>query len=153
MTQEVVTTQPQSTILLATFLVRGALCALDASGIQEVMRLSRLTEVRHAPPEVLGILNLRGRIVTILDLGLRLGFEKVEPSADSRVFIVESRNEFIGLVVDAVGEVVEVDRGSLEPTPANVRSTTSRLYDGVFRTHGRVTALIDIEQLLADGIQ
>ena len=74
------------TVLLATFFVRDALCALDAAGIQEVIRLGPLTPVRHAPPDVAGILNLRGKIVTILDLGLRLGFPKIVPSGVRDVY-------------------------------------------------------------------
>ncbi len=70
------TIKADETVLLATFFVRDALCALDAAGVQEVIRLGPVTPVRHAPEEVLGILNLRGKIVTIVDLGLRLGFSQ-----------------------------------------------------------------------------
>src|SRR5580704_2349476 len=97
-------------ILLATFFVRDALCALDAAGIQEVIRLGPLTPVPHSLPDVAGILNLRGKIVTILDLGMRLGFAPVVAGAESRIIIIEDRNEFIGLLVDRVDEVVEVER-------------------------------------------
>src|ERR1035441_4152417 len=86
------------TVLLATFFVRDALCALDAAGIQEVIRLGPLTPVRHAPPAVAGIVNLRGKIVTILDLGLRLGFAKAVATGESRIFIIEDRGEFVGLL-------------------------------------------------------
>ncbi len=105
----VLTTQSGSTVLLTTFFVRESLCALDAAGIQEVIRVGALTPVRHAPDEVAGIVNLRGKIVTILDLGLRLGFARIVPGGDSRVFIIEDGGEFIGLLVDRVDEVVEVD--------------------------------------------
>jgi purine-binding chemotaxis protein CheW len=149
MTQALVS-QTQGTILLATFFVRDTLCALDAAGVQEVMRLARLTSVRHAIPEVLGVINMRGRIVTILDIGLRLGFDKAISSPHSRVFIVENRSEFIGLLVDRVAEVVEVERASLEPTPANISSGSSRFFKGVFRNGGRVTTLVDVDQVLAD---
>ena len=117
------------TVLLATFFVREALCALDAAGIQEVIRLGPLTPVRHAPPEVAGIVNLRGKIVTILDLGLRLGLRRMVPSGDSRIFIIEDRNEFIGLLVDRVDEVVEVERTNgrrLQPMFCPDRHDSSR---------------------------
>jgi len=145
--------QAQDSILVAAFYVRGTLCALDATAVQEVMRLGRLTPVYHAMPEVLGVINMRGRIVTILDLGLRLGFGKAAPGEESRVFIVEDRNEFIGLLVDSVAEVVEVERRSLEPTPSNMTSGCSRFYKGVFRNGGRVTTLLDVDQVLTDGTQ
>ena len=72
-----------------------------------------MTPVRHAPAEVLGIVNLRGKIVTVVDLGLRLGFPKAVAGGDSRIFIMEDRNEFIGLLVDRVDEVVEVERDAV----------------------------------------
>src|SRR2546427_11715560 len=87
-------------VLLATFRVRHALCALDAAAVQEVIRLGLLTPVRHSPAEVCGIVNLRGKIVTVLDLGLRLGLPKIVPNTESRIFIMEDRNEVIGRLVD-----------------------------------------------------
>ena len=65
------------TTLLATFYVRDALCALDAAGVQEVIRLTSVTPVRQASPEIAGVINLRGKIVTLLDTGLILGLRCV----------------------------------------------------------------------------
>ena len=141
------------TVLLATFFVRDALCALDAAGIQEVIRLGSLTAVQHAPPEVAGIVNLRGRIVTILDLGLRLGLPHAVPGADSRVFIMEDRNEYIGLLVDRVDEVVEVESDQWEPLPTNVTGSQARFFKGVCRAGGRVITLLDASAVLAGGGQ
>lgn len=147
------TSQGSQTVLLATFFVREALCALDAAGIQEVIRLGPLTPVRHAPPEVAGIVNLRGKIVTILDLGLRLGFPKAVPTGDSRIFIIEDRNEFVGLLVDRVDEVVEVERSQWQAPPANVRGSQGRFFQGVYRTGGRVITVLDSVPILAEGAQ
>ncbi len=140
------------TVLLATFFVRDALCALDASGIQEVIRLGPLTPVRHAAPDVAGILNLRGKIVTVLDLGLRLGFVKAVPNGDSRIFIMEDRNEFVGLLVDRVDEVVEVERDQWQAAPANVRGMQGRFFQGVYRSGGRAITVLDPGPILAEGI-
>ena len=84
------------TTLLATFFVRDALCALDAAGVQEVIRLGAVTPVRHAADEVAGVINLRGKIVTLLDIGMILGLGRAPATRDSRVFIVEDRAEFLG---------------------------------------------------------
>jgi len=138
--------------LLATFFIRDAHCALDAAGVQEVISLGALTAVRRAPEEILGIVNLRGRIVTILDVGLKLGFPRVPPGPDSRVFIVEDRNEFIGLLVDRVGEVVEIEGAvRLEPVPANLTPEHSRFFKGVYRVNGKVITLVAVDQLLAES--
>ncbi|HUB78739.1 MAG TPA: chemotaxis protein CheW [Bryobacteraceae bacterium] len=140
------------TVLLATFFVRDALCALDAAGIQEVIRLGPLTPVRHASPDVAGILNLRGKIVTILDLGLRLGFPKAVPRVDSRIFIMEDRNEFVGLLVDRVDEVVEVGREQWQAPPANVRGMQGRFFQGLYRTGGRAITVLEPGAVLAEGV-
>ena len=139
--------------LLATFFVRDALCALDAAGIQEVIRLGAVTPVHHAPDEVLGIVNLRGKIVTILDLGLRLGFARAVPVPDSRIFIVEYHGEFIGLLVDRVDEVVEVERDQWQAPPPNVPWGQARFFQGVCRAGGRVITILDSGPILAEGAQ
>jgi purine-binding chemotaxis protein CheW len=136
------------TTLLATFFVRDALCALDAAGVQEVIRLGPVTPVPHAPEEVLGIINLRGKIVTVVDLSLRLGFAKAVAGGDSRIFILEDRNEFIGLLVDRMDEVVEVERDQWQPPPANVNWGQARFFLGVCRARGRVITLLDAGQIL-----
>lgn len=143
--------QGGQTALLATFYVRDVLCALDAAGVQEVIRLGPVTRVRYAPEEVLGIVNLRGKIVTIVDLGLRLGFAKAVAGSDSRIFIVEDGNEFIGLLADRVDEVVEVDRDNWQPLPANVNWGQARFFKGVCRVRSRVITLLDAVQILGVG--
>ena len=144
------TSKTGQTVLLATFFVREAHCGLDATGIQEVIRLGPLTPVRHAPPEVAGIVNLRGKIVTVLDLGLRLGFAQAVATGDSRIFIIEDRNEFVGLLVDRVDEVVEVDRDKWQAPPANVSWGQGRYFQGVCRTRERVITGLDPGLSLAE---
>ena len=144
------TTQNGQTVLLATFLVRDALYALDAAGVQEVIRLGAVTPVLHAPPEVIGIVNL-GRIVTVIDLGLQLGLSRAAAGPESRVFIIEDRGEFVGLLVDRVDEVVEVERDNWQPPPANVNRGQARFFKGVCRYGGRVITALDAVQILAQG--
>ncbi len=136
---------------MATFFVREAHYALDATGIQEVIRLGPLTPVRHAPAEVAGIINLRGKIVTIVDLGLRLGLPKALYGNDSRIFIVEDRSEFIGLLVDRVDDVMEVEPGEWEPLPANLSAGQARFFQGVCRDKGRVVSILDADRILTQG--
>jgi purine-binding chemotaxis protein CheW len=138
--------------LLATFFVRDALCGLNASGVQEVIRPGAITAAPHAPPDVAGIINLRGRIVSIVDAGMKLGYGATAPGPDTRVFIVEDHSEFLGLLVDRVGEVVEVETGAEEPMPANMRPAQSRYFNGVNRVGGRVIALLNSGKMLAAGV-
>ena len=139
--------------LLATFFVRDALCALDAASVQEVIRVGPVTPVHYAPGEVVGIFNLRGRIVTIVDIGQLLGFAAAIPGPDSRIFIIEDRNEFVGLLVDRVDEVVEVERQHWQAPPANVPWGQARFFQGVRRARGRVVTILDPGPILAEGVQ
>ncbi len=141
----------EQTSLLATFLLRDVVCGLDAAEIQEVIRLGPLTPVPHAPSEVAGILNLRGRIVTILDAGLRLGFPAAAFGPESRIIIMEHRGEFIGLLVDRVDDVVEADSTQWEQPPANVARSQTQFLKAVCRVGGRVITVLDANQLLAEG--
>jgi len=137
-------------VLFATFFVRDSLCALGAAGIQEVIRLGPLTPVRNAPPAVAGISNLRGKIVTVLDLGLRLGFPKTVSGGESRIFIMEDASEFIGLLVDRVDEVVETDPERLQPPPANISSSQAKFVKGICRAGSRVITVLDTAQVLGE---
>ena len=140
--------QSTQAVLLATFFVRDASCALDAAGVQEVIRVESITRVRHAPDEVAGVMNLRGKIVTLLDLGMILGFGISVITRESRVFIVEDRNEFIGVLVDRVGEVIEVEPGQEGPLPVNIPAAQARFFQGICRTGGHVIALLNPREVL-----
>lgn len=136
------------TLLLTTFFVRDALCALDAAEVQEVIRVESVTPVRHAPDEVTGVINLRGKIVTLLDLGLILGFGKSAVTRESRVFIIEDRNEFLGVLVDRVSEVIEIEAGQRDSLPVNIPPGQARFFQGLCRKAGHVIALLDPREVL-----
>lgn len=136
------------TVLLATFFVRDALCALDASEVQEVIRVESVTPVRRAPAEVAGVINLRGKIVTLLDLGMILGSGKSAFTAESRIFIIEDRTEFLGVLVDRVDEMIEVVRGGEDLLPVNIPASQARFFKGVCRAGGRVIAILNPGEVL-----
>jgi len=143
--------QNAQTALLATFYVRDALCALDAAGVQEVIRVDSVTRVRHAPGEVAGVMNLRGKIVTLLDLGMILGFGKSVVTKESRVFIMEDRNEFLGVLVDRVGEVIETAPGEAGSLPVNIPAAQARFFRGICRAGGHVIALLNPREVLNES--
>ncbi len=137
--------------LLATFQLRHALCGLNASAVHEVIRYQAPTPIRHAPPQILGVINLRGKIVTLFDLGLMLGFAPLHVTPDSRIFIVDDRGEFIGLVADRVEGVVEAERSDAGPLPANIPHAQARFFTHAYRNAGRTIAALDAREILAEG--
>ena len=143
--------QTASAVLLATFYVHDAVCALEASTIQGVIRVGSVTPIRHAPPEVAGVINLRGKIVTLLDAGIILGFGKTVLTTDCRIFILEDQNEFIGLLVDHAGDVVETESHENDPLPVNITPHQARYFQRLCRSGGRVITVLNVTELLAEA--
>jgi len=135
-----------------TFMVSGSLFGMETSLVQEVVRLTAVTPVHHAASCVVGVMNLRGHISTVIDLSARLSLGRVDLSGDKRIIIVEWLGERVGLVVDTMQDVVSVDRDAIGPAPENVRSAQSHRMTGVFRSGDRIVAMLDLDKvLLLDG--
>jgi purine-binding chemotaxis protein CheW len=136
-------------LLAAAFYLRGALCALDASLVEEVVRMRHTTPVPHAPGYLLGVMNLRGKIVSVIDLGRKLELGAADPAEESRVYIVRDRSELVGLLVDRAADVIELDAAGLEPPPANVPGVQGRFLRGIARAGGRLAAVLDPATVLS----
>jgi len=135
-------------LLVISFNLGAAVFGIDARQIQEVSRVGAITRVHHAPEDVIGIRNLRGHIITVIDLRTRLQLGRVETTPASRVLIVEGQGEPIGLLVDEVADTINVNPADLQPAPANVNGVQSRNLRGVCR-HGRsLVALLDLATVL-----
>ena len=136
------------TTLVATFLLADAAFGIGAAQVQEVVRLGEITPVHHAPPYVVGIRNLRGRIVTVIDLRVRLNLGAMVAGADSRILIVDWQGEPIGLLVDSIADTLSVNLSDIAPPPPNVHGTQSRNLRGVYRSGERLVALLDPSPVL-----
>ncbi len=135
-------------VLIATFSLGSAAFGLDTAQVQEVVRVGNITQVHHAPGYVLGVMNLRGRIATVIDLAVKLGLDSSEVGADSRIFIVDWQGEQIGLLVDRVSDPVLLDKSDLKPPPENVRNIQGRQFRGVCHVSGMLIALLDTAAVL-----
>jgi purine-binding chemotaxis protein CheW len=133
---------------MATFYVGEALCGMDILKVQEINKLMEMTTVPQAPDYVMGILNLRGQIVTIIDLEKKLNLGKTELSDMSRNIIVNAQDEYIGLLVSRIGDVVEAKWEKMEPPPANIGGLQSKYFKGVFKTKERLIGILDVEKVL-----
>jgi purine-binding chemotaxis protein CheW len=129
--------------LVATFLLGEAAFGIGAAQVQEVVRVGDITPVHHAPPYVVGIRNLRGKIVTVIDLRVRLDLGSMEAGADTRILIVDWQGEPIGLMVDSVADTISVNSADIVPPPPNVHGIQSRNLRGVCRSGERLVALLD----------
>ena len=142
------TTESGQQMLVSTFYLGAAAFGLDTACIQEVVRVGDITPVHHAPVFLLGVMNLRGRIATVIDLGMKLELGRTEIEENSRIFILECEGEQIGLLVEYVDDAVAVDRIAIKPAPENVRGVQGRYVKGVFESGERLIALLDTSAVL-----
>ncbi len=140
-------TQLGDGLLVCSFILGGAVFGIDAQEVQEVARVGDIAPVHQSAPEVVGIRNLRGRIVTVLDLRVCLNLGRVGPSAENRILIVSCQGEPVGLLVDSVADTVAVEPGGLAPPPPNLHGLQGRTLRGVCRGEDRLVALLDLETL------
>ena len=145
--------QAESALLLSVFALGETLFAVEALRVQEITLIGQITPVRRAAPDVLGIINLRGKIVTVLDPALRLGLPAFEPVRGGRILIIECGDEAIGLIVSAVLDVLPVDRAQLLPPPPNLRQALGRYLRQVFRHQEHVVSTLDLDVLLGVDAQ
>ncbi len=133
---------------LATFLVGDALCGMDILKIQEINKLIDMTTVPQAPDYVLGILNLRGQIITSIDLSKKLGLGVTNLSEDPRNIIVNSKGEHIGLLVQKISDVVQANTDKFEHPPSNMGGIQGEFFTGVYKTDDKLIGILDIEKVL-----
>jgi purine-binding chemotaxis protein CheW len=132
----------------ATFYIQEALCGIELLKVHEINKSDAFTRVPQAPDHVIGVMNLRGRIVSIIDICCKLGLPKVHTNVANRNIIVRSRKEYIGLRVDRIGDVVAVQPDAIETPPANLNGIQDKFIHGVFKNERHLIGLLDIEALL-----
>jgi len=136
-----------------TFTTAGQLFGLPIECVQDVFKPTSITKVPLAGPEIAGVLNLRGRIVTAIELRSRLGLSARERGATPMAIGIEARGESFGLLVDVVGEVLKLPEAEREPNPVNLDRNLSRLAAGVYRLDGQLLVVLDIDRVLDLGTE
>src|SRR5947207_12761833 len=131
-----------------TAMVGGQLFGLPISRVQDVFMPDRITRVPLAPPEIAGVLNLRGRIVTAVDMRRRLGLPPHSDDKPSMAVGIELKGESYGLLIDTVGEVMKLGETTLEPNPVNLEPRLARVSGGVHRLDGQLMVILDVDYVL-----
>ena len=122
--------------------------SLPVRQVQEILRVTSLTRVPHAPFPVRGVTNLRGSVLPVVDLRVRLGLEPVEIGPRHRVIVLSSHGRLIGLLVDAVDQVVTIDRLTVQPPPEDVMTAQSYYLIGVYDRGDEMIILLDADRIL-----
>jgi len=133
-----------------TFHLDNETYGINVMQVQEVLRVTEIAPVPGAPDYVLGIINLRGNVVTVIDTRRRFGLPPREMDDMTRIVIIESEQQVVGIVVDSVAEVVELRMSEIESAPNVGRDESSRYIQGVASRDGLLLILVDLNKLLTE---
>jgi purine-binding chemotaxis protein CheW len=136
-----------------TFTTAGQLFGLPIGRVQEVFRPTRITRVPLAGAQIAGVLNLRGRIVTAIDMRRRLELDACDEDKVRMAIGIESGSESFGLLVDSLGEVLKLADDEREPNPVNLDRKLARVSAGVFRLDGQLLVVLDVDRVLDLGAE
>jgi purine-binding chemotaxis protein CheW len=133
-----------------TFRLDNETYGINVMQVQEVLRYTEIAPVPGAPPYVLGIINLRGNVVTVIDTRLRFGLSQTETNDQTRIVIIETENQVVGILVDAVAEVVYLRQSEIETTPNVGNEETAKFIQGVCHKNEELLILVDLEKMMSD---
>lgn len=137
--------------LVLTLTVGGQLCGVPVLLVRDVLAAQSITPIPLAPVEIEGAMNLRGRIVTAVDLRRRLGLPLREAGAEPMSIVVEHGGELYSMLADAVGDVVPLAAADRAPNPPTLDALWRDVSRGVHRSDGQLLILLDVDRLLAIG--
>ena len=124
---------------------------VPVASVREVSRVGEITRVPQAPEHIRGVMNLRGRILPVLELRTRLGHAPLVPGPKARVVVAEAHGRVLGLLVDAVAQVLKIPADRVVPPPDDARSAAADYLTGVAQLDGRLIILLDLERMLQPG--
>lgn len=133
---------------LISFRVADQEFCLDIMAVREIRGWTPATPLPHSPPYVRGVINLRGAVLPILDLKARLGLGACDPRPSSVIIVVHIGTRLVGLLVDAVSEILAADMASVQPTPNVGCDTVGRFVRGIIAQEGRMISWISIEEIM-----
>lgn len=132
---------------LVSFMVGTEEFAVPILSVQEINRMMQITRVPQSPPFIEGVINLRGKIIPVMDLRKRFGLQETGDASDERIIVVEVGARVIGFTVDQVNEVLRISADIVEPPPAMVCGVDSDYVQGVGKLEDRLLILLDLDRL------
>ncbi len=136
-----------------TFTLNNEEYAVDILCVQEINRITEITKVPNSEEYVEGVVNLRGKVIPIINLRNKFGFEEVEKDDNSRIIIMEINDITNGLIVDSVSEVLRIPSSIIEPTPPMSSDENSQFIRGIAKLDNRLIILLDIDKLIGDKVE
>lgn len=141
--------QDDELLQLVTFSIGEEEFGVNILKVQEINRTMEITKVPRAPEFVEGVINLRGKVIPIIDLRRRFGLMSKPEDKDTRIIVIEINNIIVGFVVDAVSEVLRIPASTVEPPPPVVAGVESDYISGVGKLKDRLLIMLDLDRLLS----
>ena len=136
-----------------TAMIGGQLFGLPIARVQDVFMPDRMTQVPLSSPDIAGILNLRGRIVTVIDMRCRLGVQQQKSEQPPMAIGIECRGESYGLLIDDIREVMNLPDSMREDNPINLDARLAQVSSGIIRLNSQLLVVLDIDRVLHVGAQ
>ncbi|NCO47126.1 MAG: chemotaxis protein CheW [Vibrio sp.] len=133
-----------------TFQLEEETYGINVMQVREVLRYTEIAPVPGAPDYVLGIINLRGNVVTVIDTRSRFGLMQGEITDNTRIIVIESERQVIGILVDSVAEVVYLRSSEIDTTPSVGTDESAKFIQGVSNRDGKLLILVDLNKLLTE---
>jgi purine-binding chemotaxis protein CheW len=131
------------------FELSGEIYGLDIATVHEIIRMQPITKVPKAPVYVEGVINLRGKVIPVVDLGKKFGMEKVEEGKNNRIVVVNIQGTTIGIIVDAVTEVLRLPESAVEPVSDIVTNNYLKYLQGIAKVGDKMIILLALDKLLS----
>lgn len=135
---------------LVSFKIGNEEFGIDILKVEEIIRIISITKIPNAPEFIEGVVNLRGRVIPVVNLRTRLGFERKEFDNQTRVIVVEVNGSTLGFIVDSVREVLRIPKSITEPPPALTTSINTEYITAVGKLEDRLLILLDLEKVLTN---
>ena len=143
-------TEDSNLIQLVTFKLGPEEFGVDILKVQEIIRMMPITKVPNAPQFVEGVINLRGKVIPVIDMRKRFGMAGCRRDNNTRIMVMDLQGQVVGFVVDAVSEVLRIPESTVEAPPAVVAGIGSEYMRGVGKLHDRLLILLDLDRLLTE---
>ncbi len=141
----------QGQMQYVAFTLEDEVYGINVMQVQEVLREIEVAPVPGAPHYVTGIINLRGNVVSVIDARTRFGLQQREGTPYTRIIVIEAQQQIIGILVDSVAEVVDIEMSEIETAPNVGNEETARYIDGVVSRDERLLILVDLNKLLTEA--
>ncbi|WP_258360083.1 chemotaxis protein CheW [Moorella sulfitireducens] len=146
-------TETAAEIQLVVFQLGDETYGVDIYHVQEIIRMQSITQIPRTPAFIEGVINLRGRIIPVIDLHKRFGLPRVEHTNNTRIMVVELGKVTVGMIVDSVSEVLRLPASSIEPPPPMISGIDVAYLKGVGKWNDQLIILLDLERVLRESEQ